>query len=432
MAELDIMNAFNDCVDRIAQGQSIDDCLRRYPQFTSTLRPMLEAGLLVQRMRIQPAEVQMAQNHARRRFEDALRAPPPRRTSVVRRVVYAMAAILIIGFISVGGLATVSQNSLPGDALYGAKTFTEGLQKSLFDSDDLEASFNQRRIQEIQQLLALGRSQEVAFNGMITSQTGSNWVIASLSIVVPNDVATATSVHVADQVAVVANTSTTSILTAMSIQVIESAETPIATPTVTLVPATAEPTQTASLTSTIAPSATATPTVTPTNSSTATSITNTPQPSPTTPVPTATRIPPTKVPTATIIPTIIIVTPTQCAPTRPDGWVSYKIRTGDTLSALASSGSATLAEVMAVNCITDASRIFVGETIYLPKAPSILPTATTGSSQNSGSGNTDSGSSGSGSNSSGGASPTDDHGGGSNSGSGGSGGGGSDDGGGHT
>ncbi len=51
MAELDLTNVFNDCVDRMAQGQSIDDCLRRYPQYTSTLRPMLEAGLLVQRMR---------------------------------------------------------------------------------------------------------------------------------------------------------------------------------------------------------------------------------------------------------------------------------------------------------------------------------------------------------------------------------------------
>lgn len=80
------------------------------------------------------------------------------------------------------------------------------------------------------------------------------------------------------------------------------------------------------------------------------------------------------------------------------------IRTGDTLSALASSGSATLAEVMAVNCITDASRIYVGETIYLPKAPSISPTATTGSSQNSGSGNTDSSNGNSEE-----ASPTDDH-----------------------
>ncbi len=85
MAELDLTNAFNDCVDHLAQGQSLDDCLRRYPQYASSLRPMLEAGLLVQRMHIQPSEVLIAQTRVRRRFEDALRAPPPKRTRAPRR-----------------------------------------------------------------------------------------------------------------------------------------------------------------------------------------------------------------------------------------------------------------------------------------------------------------------------------------------------------
>ena len=100
MAELDLTNVFNDCVDRIAQGQSLDDCLRRYPQYAPTLIPMLESGLLVQRMRVPPADVLAAQARVRRRFEDALRAPPPRRANVARRFAYAMAAILIVGFIS--------------------------------------------------------------------------------------------------------------------------------------------------------------------------------------------------------------------------------------------------------------------------------------------------------------------------------------------
>lgn len=52
MAELNLTEVFNDCVERLAQGQSIDDCLRRYPQYSSSLSPMLEAGALVQRIRI--------------------------------------------------------------------------------------------------------------------------------------------------------------------------------------------------------------------------------------------------------------------------------------------------------------------------------------------------------------------------------------------
>jgi len=91
------------------------------------------------------------------------------------------------------------------------------------------------------------------------------------------------------------------------------------------------------------------------------------------------------------------------------------------LSGLATGKALSLAELMSINCITVASRIVVGETIYLPSAPSIAPTSTSSSNQGSGSDN------------SGSSIPTDDHGGNSDSGHGGSGsGGGSDDGSGHT
>lgn len=36
---------FNDCVNRLAQGESLADCLRAYPAEAGMLRPMLEAGL---------------------------------------------------------------------------------------------------------------------------------------------------------------------------------------------------------------------------------------------------------------------------------------------------------------------------------------------------------------------------------------------------
>ncbi len=422
MAEIDITNAFNDCVDRLAEGQSIEDCVRRYPQYSSALRPMLEAGLLVQRMRIQTTDVLAAQTRVRRRFEDALRASVPKRTNPARRFVYALAAILIIGFISVVSLSTVSQGSLPGDPLYGVKTFSEGLQRSLFDNDTLEASFNQQRIQEIQQLLALGRSEQVTFNGIITSQNGANWIIASLPIIVQSDVPNAAVAHVGDEVTVTALTSELKTLTALSIQIAEANESPIPTLTVnTMVPTVAVSTQTPTPTITIPPSPTATP-----------KITNTPQKSATNIIPTVAPVKPTT--DASTIPQISILTPTECAVVRPNGWVSYQIRSGDTLSALAASSSITLTELMAINCISDASRIIVGETTYLPKAPSFPPTVPPNANNNQDSSSSNSGGNNSGT--SGNSSPTDDHGGGDNSGHGGTGSGGSsggsDDGSGHT
>lgn len=49
MAPLDLTDAFNDCVDRLHAGHSIDDCLRSYPQHAARLRPLLETAEAVRR-----------------------------------------------------------------------------------------------------------------------------------------------------------------------------------------------------------------------------------------------------------------------------------------------------------------------------------------------------------------------------------------------
>jgi hypothetical protein len=49
MAPLDLTDAFNDCVDRLHAGHSIDDCLRSYPQHAARLRPLLETAEVVRR-----------------------------------------------------------------------------------------------------------------------------------------------------------------------------------------------------------------------------------------------------------------------------------------------------------------------------------------------------------------------------------------------
>lgn len=51
MIQRDLPEIFNDCVNRIAVGWTIDDCLAVYPAYAAQLRPMLEAGLQVRVMR---------------------------------------------------------------------------------------------------------------------------------------------------------------------------------------------------------------------------------------------------------------------------------------------------------------------------------------------------------------------------------------------
>lgn len=60
----DLIEALNDCIDRLNQGERVEDVLQDYPDLANSLRPMLEAGLLLPRTRIPVAEVSAAQTAA--------------------------------------------------------------------------------------------------------------------------------------------------------------------------------------------------------------------------------------------------------------------------------------------------------------------------------------------------------------------------------
>ena len=111
MADQRFVNAFNDCIDRLANGETIAECLRRYPEYAIDLRPMLEAGLLARRAESDSAEVLAAKMRVRAQLFDALALTPPRRsTSPMLRVLPLVASVLIVfAFAIVGGSALLSR-----------------------------------------------------------------------------------------------------------------------------------------------------------------------------------------------------------------------------------------------------------------------------------------------------------------------------------
>lgn len=56
----DLIEAFNDCLDRVNRGEPVEAILRDYPALAAQLRPMLEAGLLFPRVRVPAAAVNQA------------------------------------------------------------------------------------------------------------------------------------------------------------------------------------------------------------------------------------------------------------------------------------------------------------------------------------------------------------------------------------
>lgn len=391
MVERDLLNALNDCIDRLNSGATLEACLSVYPQYRAELQNLLLAGQAVRELQIDPREVQAAQANGRARLRAALeQAPPaPRRTLNLLPLLRLAAMLTLVLGVFLGGAGLAAETSLPGDPLYGVKRLSEAVRLNLPGApDDLPEYFAQRRRDEIRQLLAINRAESVDFTGTVESIDAAQWQVAGLALLVPEGTPGAQGVLTGDVVAVQANTTTAGTLLAAQITRLES-DSPRPTPTLTQVP-TQEPTLTLTLTMTASPTLTASPTASGTPTPTLTpTLPPTAQPTSTPPPPTATTIS-SPIPAAGA--------PGECVPTAPEGWIRYQVRAGDALSSLAIQTGITLDELMAVNCLTNPRLIVIGQTLWLPMMPiPLLPPPSTGSLDSGGSsGGGSSGSSGSG------------------------------------
>lgn len=257
MSDPGLIEAFNAGVDRLNAGQSLEECLRPYPQYADELRSLLTAGVSVRQLRPPDQEVSAARERVRARLAETPRTQPipPRRWQWSR---LAMAAGLVLV------LAVVLRS--------GVQTW-----------------------QELRQLTP-------TLSDVITLTTVPTWT--------------------ATPPVTLSATGSPSAL-------------PSATPSLT---ATTMPTNTLSATPPGEPSPETGPLI---------AVTNVVQPA----AATRTPLPP-------------------CPPVQPDGWVSYQVQVGDTLSDLAVLTSTTVAVLQAINCLDD-TLIVVEQTLFLPVMPSV-------------------------------------------------------------
>lgn len=385
MSDQGLLEAFNDCLDRINAGQSINDCLRVYPQHAAALRPMLEVGKLVERAQVSPFEVESAQSRVRARMTERLQST--RRTRPPYTRLALLAASFLITFAAVLGMA---EGSLPGDTLYGLKRLSEGARSVVTGEQ-----FEPRRLDEIRVLLALRRIEQVTFSGTIDRIEADQWLIAGLPVRVASGTTGSETLVVGDRVTVEAETSPNNELFARTFTLLEQGDptpTPAFTPTLALSP-TAEATQIVSppATNTPVPTTTAPPTLAPTS---------TPSPTPTH---TTTQA------ATTVVPTVAVtLTPTACVSAQLPNWVSYRIQPNDTVAGLATITGVSVDQLVLVNCLPPNLMIIVGQYLFLPSMPPAQqqPTVAAPPTQQ---GDDHGGSSNSGSGNSGGDDDNDDH-----------------------
>jgi hypothetical protein len=86
-----------------------------------------------------------------------------RNPSMMRHALLIMTAVLLILVLSTTGVYAMSYNALPGSTLYGTKIFFERVRLAInlspTEDAQMEIEFSRRRMEELQEMVASGRSK---------------------------------------------------------------------------------------------------------------------------------------------------------------------------------------------------------------------------------------------------------------------------------
>ena len=189
-----LYEALEICLQEVEQGVDIETVLFRYPDLADELRPLLEGSTNARSMAIvAPAPDVLRRNrakvlgHAAQMREAKVRSSQRIWFASIRRIAVTLAVVTAL-FVSGTGLVRAASTTLPGDNLYPVKRtwedvllmFTFNLQQR----DALELEHENERLQELIEVFAEGRSAEVEFSGTVTSQTGNEWIVNGVRVMV--------------------------------------------------------------------------------------------------------------------------------------------------------------------------------------------------------------------------------------------------------
>lgn len=164
-------NILDECIDRIAAGDSVEDCLALYPDLAAELEPELRT--ILQLHDVSSTEpTQAAKNIGRMRLQQELRAQEDRELAKSQqswlrgflggRPRWATAALALVLTMAVGtsGAVAASSDANPGDVFYPVKRTKENVQLAFEfspkDKAQLHLVLADRRAQEMERVAEKG------------------------------------------------------------------------------------------------------------------------------------------------------------------------------------------------------------------------------------------------------------------------------------
>ena len=174
MKDSNFDNILNDCLERMASGESVVECLARYPERADELEPLLRMGraTLDASRRAAPANDAKARGLAR--MQSALESGQQRhgRRWQLPRVFWrpisapitAAFAVVFLAVVAAGGTTVASADSIPGEPLYTFKSMRETVEERIARSDEhkarVHAKLARERGREMRELIVRGRIYE--------------------------------------------------------------------------------------------------------------------------------------------------------------------------------------------------------------------------------------------------------------------------------
>jgi hypothetical protein len=167
----EFQHIFEDCLELLEQGASIEDCLNKYPAEAGELKSLLSMAQL-SRKSLHYAIPRDAKARIRTRIMthyDRQHWPRDQKKpiwSLMRRWAYVTIFILTFLIVAGVGLNAASANAVPGDLLYPIKRSFEEIQIAFSFSDMAKAEAHvrlaERRISEIIELAGEGDTEYIA------------------------------------------------------------------------------------------------------------------------------------------------------------------------------------------------------------------------------------------------------------------------------
>ncbi len=205
-AQEQLVTILDECLAAMGAGESVENCLTRYPDYAGQLGPLLRIAVALEQLP-QPGPSLSTAATAKARFLNAAeqrrataatslwdrlkrRLVMPTLPAPVRALATVGATIALVVLIG-GGVIYASSGSLPGDPLYGFKLLGEDIRLALTFSHDgrirMEETFTEHRRDEVRQLLAKGRQESVAFGGLLRSRSNGDWLVEDIPVTISTD-----------------------------------------------------------------------------------------------------------------------------------------------------------------------------------------------------------------------------------------------------